>query len=323
MPNTGPEAGLAASGAAPLHVAVGVIRNADGEILVTRRNDAAHQGGLWEFPGGKVEPGETVRQALKRELREELNIEARCVAPLIRIKHAYPDLQVLLDVWNVHEFSGMPTGCEGQPLQWLAPDRLAQLRFPDANLPIITAARLPEYYAILDDGSVGQLDDRLHRLLQRNIRLIQLRAKSLSEKTVRRFLAAAWPLCRQHGAKLLVNSARLPVAEQAADGIHLTSRHLLQLQARPENSGWLAASCHNLGELRHAEKIGVDFIVLAPVKPTASHPGARTLGWSRFSRLLEKTNLPVYALGGMTLNDVEKARQAGAQGVAGIGMFQD
>ena len=323
MPNTGPEAGLAASDAAPLHVAVGVIRNADGEILVTRRDDAAHQGGLWEFPGGKVEPGETVQQALLRELQEELDIEVRRAEPLIRIEHAYPDLLVLLDVWNVHEFSGVPASCEGQPLQWLAPDRLAQLRFPDANLPIIMAARLPEYYAILDDGSVWQLDDRLHRLLQRGIKLVQLRAKSLSEKAVQQFLAAARPLCRQHGAKLLVNSALLPVAEQAADGIHLSSRHLLQLQTRPENSGWLAASCHNLGELRHAEKIGVDFAVLAPVMPTASHPGARTLGCQRFSSLLEKTNLPAYALGGMTLNDVKKARQAGAQGVAGIGMFQD
>ena len=322
MPNTGPECSLATSVAAPLQVAVGVIRNPAGEILVTRRNDAAHQGGLWEFPGGKVEPGETVQQALLRELREELAIGVLQSQPLIRINHTYPDLQVQLDVWSVEAYSGVPASCEGQPLQWLAPDRLTDLSFPEANLPIITAARLPEYYAILQGRSVAELSERLLRLLQRGIKLIQLRAKSLSKKAVARFLSAAYPMCRQQGARLLVNSAMLAVAERAADGVHLTSRHLLQLQARPDHVGWLAASCHNPEELQHAEEIGVDFAVLAPVLPTASHPGARTLGWQRFSDLLENVNLPVYALGGMTLDDVKKARQAGAQGVAGIGMFQ-
>ncbi len=307
----------------PLHVAVGVIRNPAGEILVARRNAAAHQGGLWEFPGGKVEAGETAPQALRRELREELGIAVLQARPLIRIKHAYPDLRVLLDVWSVEAFSGVPTSCEGQALQWVLPERLVDFTFPQANQPIITAARLPEYYAILEGDTVAQLGDRLPGLLQRGLKLIQLRAKSLPHKGIRQFLAVAGPLCRQHGARLLVNSALLPFIQQAADGVHLSSRHLLQLPARPEDTDWLAASCHNLEELQHAEKIEVDFAVLGPVMPTASHPGARTLGWRQFASLVEKVSLPVYALGGMTLDDVKKARQAGAQGVAGIGMFQD
>jgi 8-oxo-dGTP diphosphatase len=131
-----------------VHVAVGVVIDADDRILVARRPDHLHQGGLWEFPGGKVEPGESVAAALRRELREELAIEVAESQPLLTVEHDYGDKAVLLDVWCVRSFSGEPEGREGQPLRWVAAAELAGLAFPAANQPIVAAVE-----ALLDAGA--------------------------------------------------------------------------------------------------------------------------------------------------------------------------
>ena len=305
----------------PVHVAVGVIKNSTGKILISRRDNAAHQGGLWEFPGGKVEAGESVEQALIRELNEELNLTVGDIAPLLKVRHCYSDLTVQLDVWQVNSYSGEPRGCEGQPLKWVSVNDLHSLAFPKANLPIITAVRLPEHYAILDGSEVSLLLENLDILLSNGIKLIQIRAKSLPQSGVESFLDVAYPLCRKKGVRLLLNSAMQEVWQFSADGIHLTSRHLMALESRPANLDWLAASCHNVKELQHAQAIGVDFAVLAPVMPTATHSGVKTLGWGTFAEIVSKVNIPVYALGGMGLNDAHIARNYGGQGMAGIRAF--
>jgi 8-oxo-dGTP diphosphatase len=119
-------------------VAAGVIER-DGQVLVTQRAAKAHQGGLWEFPGGKLESGESAEQALVRELAEELNIQVTQQSPLIEIAHDYGDKQVRLFVSVVHDFEGEPQSMEGQPMQWIAAAELNGLSFPAANLPIIQA----------------------------------------------------------------------------------------------------------------------------------------------------------------------------------------
>jgi 8-oxo-dGTP diphosphatase len=123
----------------PVHVAVGVIVDARRRILLSRRAEDAHQGGLWEFPGGKVEPGESLQDALGRELREELAIEPVHTAPLLEVAHDYGDKRVLLDVHLVWEYSGSATGLEGQPLAWVEAAALGDYAFPAANLPIVKA----------------------------------------------------------------------------------------------------------------------------------------------------------------------------------------
>jgi 8-oxo-dGTP diphosphatase len=311
-----------------LQVAVGVVKNTDEQVLISLRDESLHQGGLWEFPGGKIESGESAEEALARELKEELNIDVIKATPLITVKHQYPDLAVQLNVFLVEHFSGDAKSCEGQLFKWVNTGELANHAFPTANRPIITAAQLPPYYAILDDVDESQLLTNLHKILIRGIKLIQLRLKTLHTDAIKNFIEQAYPLCKRQGAWLLINSAVKNAEDFAVDGIHLTSRHLMSITKRPafprgtsEQAHWVAASCHNLLELQHAQKIGVDFAVLAPVLATKTHPETEPLGWEQFAKLVSKTNLPVYALGGLSESSLDMARQAGGQGVAAIRAF--
>ncbi|NOQ34484.1 MAG: Nudix family hydrolase [Methylococcaceae bacterium] len=304
-----------------LHVAVGVIKNSENRILIAKRADKAHQGGLWEFSGGKVEADENVFEALKRELAEELAITINSANPLIQIRHHYQDLSVLLDVWEVTDFTGTAHGKEGQPIKWVALENLADYQFPAANKAIIKAAQLPRCYAILDDANKTALLPNLQKILNNRVKLIQARLKNLDAVEVEQFLAQALPLCKQHQAKLLINSGVIHAAKIKADGLHLTSADLMKLEKRSAIQGLLAASCHNLQQLQHAEKIGVDFAVLAPILPTLTHPNAKTLGWQLMSELIEQVNIPVFALGGIVMNDMPQVQFSGAQGIAGIRAF--
>jgi 8-oxo-dGTP diphosphatase len=285
-----------------------------------------HQGGLWEFPGGKIEASETAELALARELKEELNITVTAATPLITINHQYPDLSVQLNVFLVEQFSGEAKSCEGQPFKWVTPAELEHYAFPSANQPIITAARLPHHYAILDDADEALLLPNLQKILNRGVKLIQARLKNQPPAAVATFIEQAYPLCQQQQAVLLMNSAVECSVE--VDGIHLTSRDLMALrhssgQALATRPKWLAASCHNLEQLQQAQNIGVDFVVLAPVLATQTHSGAASLGWEQFADLVAQVDLPVYALGGMTESSLTTARQSGGQGIAAIRAFLD
>lgn len=301
-----------------IHVAAAVIVNACGDVLISRRDARAHQGGLWEFPGGKLEADEDVYAALCRELHEELGIEVDAARPLIRIPYRYPDKSVLLDVWRVTAFRGEAHGREGQPVQWVAPEQLPSLEFPAANQPIVTAARLPDRYLVTPEPG-PDFSARLARAFAAGLRLVQLRAKSLDADT---YIERARAVCTQAeaaGSQVLLNADPAWVFETGAAGVHLNTQRLMQLTQRPlPRDRWVAASCHNANELAQAVRIGCDFVVLGPVLPTASHPGARPLGWAGFQALCDNTPLPVYALGGVCEQDLDTAWQAGAQGIAAI-----
>ena len=305
-----------------LHIAVGVILDQTAEkVLVARRPQHLHLGGLLEFPGGKLDPGETVRHALARELSEELNINVTSARPLIQIKHEYPDKAVLLDVWLVTGWSGMPAGREGQEIMWLQRSALAKSEFPEANRPIITAVNLPAVYGITpdlpvyDDGFFTGLKNNLENGLQ----LVQFRSKGLDRQSKHRVLREIYEICSEYGCRLLVNSTAGMTMPEYAHGLHLTSRELMGLESRPLGDGYLvAASCHDRIELEQACRIGIDFAVLSPVNKTASHENAEPIGWSGFSEFVQDCNIPVYALGGMKMADMEQAVSCGGQGVAMI-----
>lgn len=133
MPNT-------AHNRAVVHVAAGVIIR-DARVLVTRRPDDTHQGGLWEFPGGKLEPAEEVEAALKRELHEEIGIVVLDASALLQVHHDYGDKRVLLDFWQIEAFEGEPVGREGQALQWCPLVDLPKLEFPAANIAVVEHLR--------------------------------------------------------------------------------------------------------------------------------------------------------------------------------------
>jgi 8-oxo-dGTP diphosphatase len=305
-----------------VHVAVGVIIGKDGAILLAKRPNKTHQGGLWEFPGGKVEQGETLFDALKRELQEELAINITSSEPLIKIRHDYGDKVVLLDVHKVNEFSGEPKGNEGQPVLWVAANKLHDYEFPAANRPIITAINLPSRFLV--SGAFNNLKDfssHLEYALERGIKLVQLRV-SEAELTPE-FVQCAVDLCNSYSAKLLINTTVECFEKMALQGnhvgLHLNSKNLLACSARPVcSSVLLSASCHNQIEIEHAQTIGVDFMCVSPVLETLSHPGQRGMGWQAFEALVEHATIPVYALGGMQESDLAVAIKCGAQGIAAI-----
>ncbi len=337
----------------PIDVLAGVLRDARGRLLVCQRPPGKHLAGLWEFPGGKRDPGESRVDALTRELREELGIEVVDARPLCTIRHDYVDTAIRLDAWTVERWRGDPVGLDGQAFAWVPPAQLLSWPLASADRAILTAARLPDGYAITPEPE--ELDgfvDRIDRLLAGGVRLLQLRGKALAPDR----LAALARHCRdsadRHGADLLINGQPILAAELGV-GLHLPSDLLRRWHAGTvdhaaeawlphridgrlahdatgdrtaspptrQARGWLAASCHDAVELAMAADLGCDFAVLSPVAATPSHPGAIALGWQGLSALVADSPLPVYALGGVARKDIAEARDRGARGIAGIRAF--
>ncbi len=305
--------------AKPLHVVAAVIRGADGKILIAKRPAHISQGGKWEFPGGKVEAGETRKAALKRELQEEIGIEVTHAQPLIQVHHQYVERLVHLDVWEVTGFTGEAHGKEGQDTQWVQPDDLSHFTFPAANHAIITAAQLPDQYLITPEPSDKAIFlSQLEVALQQGIKLVQFRAKSLSAQAYVEYATAATALVHRYAAKIVLNAP--PIWLNAADGLHLTSQQVATLPQRPVylQDKFLSASCHTAVELNQALHLNCDFMLLSPVQVTASHPSQAALGWANFQALATGINRPIYALGGLQTRDINTARWHGAQGIAAI-----
>ena len=306
---------------ARVHVAAAAIFDDRGRVLISRRPAHLHQGDLWEFPGGKLEPGESVESALHRELYEELGIRVQAARPLIRVLHDYHDKSVLLDVWRVDNFTGTAAGCEGQAIEWVSVEALSGYCFPAANTPIIKAVSLPDRYLVTPDPGLDHdiFLNELENTLACGISLVQLRARQLPDAVLRALVPKVQQRCRQAGARLLLNTEAAIAAELGVDGVHLTSARLRALSARPLDSGQLVgASCHTTEELQYAGDLGLDFVVVSPVKQTTSHPDARPLGYGRLLQMTELATVPVYALGGMQPTDMDEAFRHGAQGIAAI-----
>ncbi|MEJ2326165.1 MAG: Nudix family hydrolase [Chromatiaceae bacterium] len=303
-----------------IQVAAGAIRDPQGRILVTRRADGAHQGGRWEFPGGKLEPGEDVEQALRRELDEELGVRVLTARPLIQVPHDYGDRCVLLDVHLVTAYAGEPHSREGQPLAWWYPDVMDPAVFPDADRPIITALRLPDLCLVT--GAEGHGTDafprRMGLALEQGVRMVQLRAHRLDLPEYRVLASRAFALCEQFGARLLLNADPGETHDLPCHGYHLTGARLREPGATRPEGRWLGASCHTARDLGRAAQLGLDYAFLSPVRRTASHPDGVPLGWEGFALLARAAVMPVFALGGLGPQDLPEAFRRGAQGVAAI-----
>ena len=306
-----------------LKVAVAVIKDKTGQILISKRADDVHQAGLWEFPGGKIEAGENTLQALSRELAEELSIKVLSAKPLLQIQHQYEDLAVFLDVYTVNDFKGTARGMEGQPISWVDKTELVSFSFPVANKRIVDTLLLPPYYPIVDEclGDEAEMLSQLEHLISRGYKMIQLRAKSLSDEQFKVFAKRALSLCEKDGVTLFINAGLQCAIELNAKAVHLSGKELINSPLTLPEEMKIAVSCHTQEELYKAATLGALFAVLSPVCKSKTHPEVVPLGWSHFAELVFNSPLPVYALGGLEIEDLAIALSNGAQGVAGIRGF--
>ena len=300
----------------PVEVVAAVLTRSNGDVMLAARPEGKVYAGYWEFPGGKVEAGESLEHALARELKEELGIEGIRATRWITKIFAYPHATVRLNFFRVWDWQGDPHPHEGQTFAWDNPAHHSVEPLLPANHPVLKALQLPPVYGISYAKSLGKdvYLQRLEAALEKGLRLIQIRDKDLPEAERLELARETIRRARPFHARVLVNGALELARAAGADGVHLDSGALMKLEARPDIE-WVGASCHGAEELARAGAFA-DFAMLSPVLPTASHPGEPTLGWDVFAQLAAQSPIPVYALGGVNWPDVDMARSHGAHGIA-------
>ncbi len=301
----------------PLHVAAAIIVRPDGRVLLAQRPAGKAYAGYWEFPGGKLEPGETPRAALDRELHEELGLTVRRAAPWLVQEFRYPHAHVLLHFFRVFEWDGEAVGHDGQAFVWQTPGAFGVQPLLPANTFVLRALLLPPVYGIsmADDLGEAAFLTRAAAALDRGLKLVQLREKTWSGDRQRALAAALVALARPRGAKVLLNGEPESARAWGCDGVHFTAAALSAATARPDGL-MCAASCHTRADIEHAGALGLDFAVLGPVLATPTHANAAALGWEKFAAIAAETPLPVFALGGLAAGDLPVAIAHGAHGVA-------
>jgi len=306
-------------------VAVGIVTDGAGQVLLGQRPPGKDYAGWWEFPGGKLEAGESVHDALARELSEELDLQVNASTPWLVREHVYEHAHVRLHFRRVADFSGEPRSQEGQAFTWCDPANVLVEPLLPATVPLMRLLALPQQYAISCAQKLGEeiFLTRLSELLANGLQLVQLREPGLDAQRFDQLFTEVLKRCREAQALLLVNSCHPEAYWSRADGVHWRSRDLATLKpvssAQIRKYPWTGASCHNADELVQAGAAGIDFAVLGPVQKTQSHPEASPIGWKRFTQLVAGSPVPVYALGGLRPADAQHALRFGAQG---IGMIQ-
>lgn len=302
---------------AVVDVAVGVLIRPDGRFLLASRPEGKPYAHYWEFPGGKLEAGESVAHALCRELHEELGIEIGEVFPWVVREFVYPHAHVRLHFCRVFNWAGEPHAREAQTFRFCTQEDLPAGPLLPATLPVMRWLGLPAVYALSNVAELGETEflRRLEVGLRVGVRFVAFREPALDLAAAERAFGGVLERIRTAGARLLVSSRHPEAWARAADGVHLTARDLMGATCRPQVD-WVAASAHASHELDHAAAIGVDFAVFGPVAMTASHPDLQGIGWNAFAGAVSSSAIPVYAIGGLKPGDIDRARRAGAHGVA-------
>jgi len=306
-----------------VHVAVGIVFNPSHQVLISKRAMHVHQGGLWEFPGGKVESAEDARSALSRELHEELGITIESSVPLMKIDHDYGDKRVCLHILEVSRFNGDAFGKEGQFVKWVDVNDLHTYDFPEANISIINRLQLPDFIQIT--GKYHDIDDLIKKTkfcISKNIKMLHFRAHELNDSEYILHANVVADICQENNIKFILNRSPEAFDQIDADGLHMSRHEMKKYLCRPiAGNKLLSVSCHGNDELQLAKKLNVDYCFLSPVKTAISHVVGKELGFDRFSVLSQNYDFPVYALGGMTQGDLSRIITLGGQGVAAISEF--
>ena len=288
-----------------IEVAAAVLQRPDGAFLLAQRPAGKVYAGYWEFPGGKIEPGEAAAAALARELHEELGIDIGEAFPWITRVYTYPHGTVRLQFFKVFSWKNQPHPREDQAISWQQPGSAMAAPMLPANAPILAALALPDEYAVTNAAQYGAaaMLSKMETRLRQGLKLIQVREPGFAQREA--FTRHAIELAHRYGCKVMVKES-FP----GADGIHYTAAELMKLKKK---EGLSAASCHTREELERAMALGLDFVVLGPVRDKSP-----ALGWEKFRELAHLTSIPVYAIGGLNRDDLEDARRAGAHGIAMI-----
>jgi 8-oxo-dGTP diphosphatase len=298
-------------------VAVGVLMTPDQQVLLASRPEGKPYAGWWEFPGGKLEAGETVAQALARELHEELHIDILNAFPWVTLEHVYDHAHVRLHFTRVSLWQGTPSAREGQQFGWFPLRGELPAPLLPATIPTLRWLQLPQVMGISYASIMGQAAfiSAFERQLAQGLKALIVREPGWSDAQVETLLQALLPRAREHAALVLVSSRHAPALWQRAHGVHLRATDAAALNQRPDVE-WVGVSVHEAQEIQQALALKADFCLLGSVLPTATHPGAPTLGWPGFVQTKGYNALPVYALGGLQRADLETAQAYGAHGIA-------
>lgn len=307
-----------------VHVAVGIVFDAAGRFLLAQRPEGKPFAGYWEFPGGKLEAGEDVRSALKRELAEELGIDVLAAQPWLHQRASYPHAEVFLHFWQVTQWQGELQAKEGQAFTWIEREFAENTNISPilpANLPILSALALPQTCVLTCAQQLGEAETlaRLPQILARGHRLFLLREPNLSAGKTRALLQKLLAISQDFGAQWLLH-AGTDFAEHLAQefqlaGVHYPAWRLPKITQRPDFK-MISASVHNLDELHMAQNLGANMALLGHVLPTPSHPNTPALGWENFAHIAQHNTIPIFALGGLNHDQLHRAQHAGAHGIA-------
>lgn len=306
-----------------VQVAVAILQQANGEYLLASRPQGKGWAGWWEFPGGKIEQGESPEQALIREAQEELGITPTQIQPWIKRRYDYPATQdaeaktVLLHFFFVTAWQGELHPHEGQQFAWQHPQTLNVSPVLPANAPIMHALSLPSVYAISNAAEMGTTAflAALQRQLDNGLQLLQIRESQLSDDALASLSETILHMCAPYHCRCLLNGTPEQAKQLGYQGAHLNSQRLMALSQKPDHL-LVGASCHDQTQLAHAQSLQLDFALLSPVLPTPSHPEASGLGWERLTEWVNGLEIPVYALGGMQASHLPSALACGARGIA-------
>jgi 8-oxo-dGTP diphosphatase len=300
-----------------VNVSVAVLINADHQVLLGQRPPPKSWNGWWEFPGGKIEKGETSVDALYREIYEEIGVKITQFKKWVTRKYSYGENDITLHFFKVQKWEGEVSSKENQKLVWTYLKNPNVSPILPANLFVQKAFDLPKYYAItnLSEMSKKVFFNQLENKITNGLKMIQVREKNISFNEFKIFSKEVIKICKPKNVKVIINSDVNLAYEIKSDGVHLTSKDLISIKTKPKNL-IVSASCHTQEEINIAEKLNIHFVVLSAVNKTKSHSNIKPIGWNKFQTIANKTNIPIYALGGLSSGDYEVALENGAVGIA-------
>ena len=282
------------------------------QVLVGWREAKQHQGNKHEFPGGKVEPNETPGEACRREVFEEVGIQLEQVYPFDFIRHEYDDLIVQLHLFQAYVDETQLELIQ-HPWSWYEREQLCTLNFPKANDAIIQRLLWPRHIQISSDlqDLMDLSPDRLlywrTDVLEPN-ELKQLNALTASQLNHLILNIDVWSQLEKSG-------------QSRIGAVHFKQSQLMDAALKKPLGLRSIAACHDLASLEQAQHMGFDAVFLSPVLATPTHPHTPALGWAKFSCMAKQCHLPIFALGGMTPEDLTEVRKNAGYGVAGMSNF--